>query len=167
MYQCGSQLFDADMRLGGVFNLHHRNRYTVKVDLTLCFQKRLFWRSTKKFHFMPGSFKDFNRVSVVDVIGEFTEKECEALWTFVGDRGGYKPARRGGIVEFVKVKMTKPKKPFHIDGIYAHEEWLSYWVHKLQRKHPSSEQLDTFGAAICERSRPDFVCHELLRRLRL
>jgi len=150
MYQCGSQLFDADVRLPWVFNLHHRKRYMVAPDSTLYFRKWLFWHSTEKVAIQSGSFKDFNGISIVDVLGEFTEKECETLWTFVKDRGGYNP---------------ESKPMFSVNGVYCHDEYLKYMAHKLKLKHPSSEPLDTFGAAICKRSRPEFVCHELLRRI--
>lgn len=143
MYQCGSQLFDADRRLPWIFNLHYLKKYMINPDSTLYSRKWLFWRWTKKVTIQSGSFRAFNDISIVDVVGEFTENECEALWTFVKNRG------------------------FLINGEYSHEAWLKYMVNKLQRKHPSSEQLDTYGIAICKRSKPEFVCHELLRRLKL
>lgn len=149
MYQCGTQLFDADVRLPWVYNLHHRKRYMIAPDSTLYFRNWLLWHSTKKVTIKSGSFKAFNNISIVDVLGEFTEKECEALWTLVKDRGGY----------------TKGKS-FLVDNAYNHEVWLKYMTNKLKAKRHSSEELDTFGNAICERSRPDFVCHELLRRLK-
>lgn len=150
MYQCSSQLFDADRRLPWIYNLHYRNRYMRGPDSTLHFRNWLFWNWTKKVTIQSGLFKSFNEVSIVDVIGEFTEKECEALWTFVGDYGGY----------------TKGRSML-VNGAYNHEVWLNYMVNKLKAKHPLSERLDPFGAAICERSRSDFVCHEILRRLEL
>lgn len=150
MYQCGSQLFNADRRLPWIYNLHHRKRYMVAPDSTLYHRNWILWHSTKKVSIKSGSFRTFNKTSIVDVIGEFTEKECEALWTFVGDYGGY----------------TKGRSML-VNGAYNHDVWLKYMVIKLKAKHPSSEQLDPFGIAICKQSRPDFVCHELLRRLEL
>lgn len=150
MYQCGSSLFDADRRLPWIYNLHYRKQYSIAPDSTLYFRKWLFWYSTKKVTIQSGSFQAFNRVSIVDVVGELTEKECEALWSFVGDRGGYHPGR----------SMLR-------NSAYYHEVWLQYMTHKLKAKHPSSEPLDAFGTAICQQSSPDFVCHELLRRLEL
>ena len=150
MYQCGSQLFDVDRRVPWIYNLHYRMWYKKGPDSTLYFRNRFLWHSTKKITIESGSFKTFNNVSIIDVIGEFTEKECEALWTLVGDRGGCSKGRS-----------------MLVKGVYDHERWLEYVSRKLKAKHPSSEQLDTFEAAICERSRLDFVCHELLWRLKL
>ncbi len=149
-YQCGPQLFDADRRLPWIYNLHYRKRYMTAPDSTLHFRNWLFWNWTRKVTIQSGSFEAFNNISVVDVIGEFAEKECEALWTFTGDRGGY----------------TKGRSML-VKGAYDHDVWLKYMVNKLKAKHPSSEPLDTFGTAICQRSRSDFACHELLRRLEL
>ncbi len=150
MYQCGPQLFEADRRLPWIYNLHYRNRYLKGPDSTMYFRKWLFWSWTKRVTIQSGLFKAFNKVSIVDVVGEITEEECKALWSFVDDRGGYHPGRS-----------------MLVNGVYYHDVFLKYMTGKLKAKHPSSEPLDTFGAAICQQSSPDFVCHELLRRIEL
>jgi hypothetical protein len=149
MYQCGSQLFDADRRIPWIYNLHHRNQYMKGPDSTLYHRNWLFWHPIKRITIQSGSFKAFNDVSIVDIVGEFTENECGTLWSFVRDRGGYNPKGRSMLV----------------DGVYYHDVWLKYMTRKLQEKHPSSDQLDIFGTAICEQSEPEFVCHELIRRI--
>lgn len=147
-YQCGSQLFDADRRLPWILNLHHRKRYMGAPDSMLYYRNWLFWHSTKKVKIQSGNFSAFNGISIVDVIGEFTQKECEALWAFVEDYGGYAKGRS-----------------MLVDEVYYHDVWLKYMTRKLQEKHLSSDQLDIFGTAICEQSEPEFVCHELIRRI--